>query len=449
MVSRLRTGLLSAFPFLAMGVVCAVDLTGGPGIGLLPMLALGPAFAGLTGGKRRTALVGALAIALSLALNFYNDQFGERRGNATLISVTGVSVAALLATAMRQKREAELANVRSIAEAAQRVLLRPVPRGAGRLRVAVSYTSAVAEARIGGDLYEVVTSPYGVRLIVGDVQGKGLEAVETAAVVLGAFREAAYDEPDLPAVGERLERALSRHLLGEKFVTAVLVEVRDDGRGANGTPEASAKKGYLEGVLAEEGVPVLAQEAVPVLAQEGVPVLPVRPVLSVLPAGAGTEDLTEEGLPERARGGDRRRTETATLLNFGHPAPLAVRQDGSVYFAEPTQRSLPLGLGLHGIEPPEPHQVPFVPGDQLLFYTDGVTEARDADNRFYPLDQRAHLLKDPDPEGALEAVRQDIQEHVRSPLNDDAAMLLLRYRDVGPLLPVPGEAGAADVFARE
>ncbi|MFG3254106.1 PP2C family protein-serine/threonine phosphatase [Streptomyces sp. NPDC048172] len=347
-----------------MGCVTLVDLMGGPGIGLLPMMALGPAFAGLIGGMRRTAFVGVLAMALSIALSVYNGQFGERRGDATLISVGGVAVAALLATSMRQRREAELASVRSIAEAAQRVLLRPVPRGAGRLRVAVSYTSAVAEARIGGDLYEVVTSPHGVRVIVGDVQGKGLEAVETAAVVLGAFREAAYDEPDLVAVGERLERALDRHLLGEKFVTAVLAEVR---------------QAYM---------------------------------------GHGKDTSVAE------EGGDR-----AVLLNYGHPAPLAIRHDGTVHYAEPPERTLPLGLGLHGTDPPRPHEVPFAPGDQMLFYTDGVTEARDSSNTFYPLDERAGLLKDTDPDAALEAVRQDIEEHVRSPLNDDAAMLLLRYRD--------------------
>jgi serine phosphatase RsbU (regulator of sigma subunit) len=131
----------------------------------------------------------------------------------------------MLAAESRERKERELADIRTVAEVAQRVLLRPVPRRVGPIHAAVSYTSATARARIGGDLYEVVTTPDGVRVIVGDVQGKGLDAVETAAVVLGAFREAAYDEPDLPGVALRLERALSRHLTGEQFVTAVLAEI--------------------------------------------------------------------------------------------------------------------------------------------------------------------------------------------------------------------------------
>jgi len=347
--SRFRSGLLSALPFLAMAAVVVVDVTAGPGVGFLPMMALGPAFAGLIGSPRRTVVIGAVALALSFFLTFYNEQLGERRGYTTLISVAGVAVAGVVATVVRQRNETQLASVRSIAEAAQRVLLRPVPRSAGHLRAAVSYTSAVAEARIGGDLYEVVTSPAGVRVIMGDVQGKGLEAVETAAVVLGAFREAAYDEPDLVAVGERLERALARHLLGEKFVTAVLAEV-----------------------------------------------------------------------------GER---DSATLLNFGHPAPLVIRPDGTVHYAEPPERALPLGLAMHGAQPPQPHRVSFVPGDQLLFYTDGVSEARDEHGRFYPLEERGDLFKDPDPEEALQAVRQDLRDHVGAPPHDDAAMLLLRYRD--------------------
>ncbi|OEV05209.1 PP2C family protein-serine/threonine phosphatase [Streptomyces oceani] len=365
-----------------MAVVAAVDLTAGAGVGFLPLISLGPAFAGLTGGLRRTAGIGALALVLCLILSLINGSFGERRGVTALIGVFGVSAAGLLATTRRQHREAELASVRDIAEVAQRVLLRPVPTYAGHLRIAVSYTSAVAEARIGGDLYEVVVFPGGVRVIVGDVQGKGLDAVETAAVVLSAFREAAYDESELLAVGGRLERALRRQLPDEKFVTAAVAEITRDG-----------------------GV---------------------------------------------------------TLLDFGHPPPLLIREDGQQEFVQPPDPAPPLGLsllagpgegqhdpdGAAGHGPPDgqlqdaaldvlgtldghgvtPYHIPFASGDQLLFYTDGVTEARDPQRRFYPLAERAELLKEPDPQHALDEMRRDLVAHVDSPLQDDAAMLLLRHR---------------------
>jgi len=66
--------------------------------------------------------------------------------------------------------------------------------------MAVRYISASASAQIGGDLYAVIMTAGSVRLIVGDVQGKGLAAVQTAATVLGAFREAAYDAADLALI---------------------------------------------------------------------------------------------------------------------------------------------------------------------------------------------------------------------------------------------------------
>jgi serine phosphatase RsbU (regulator of sigma subunit) len=346
-VRNRRLMVLSVLPFAMMAAVTVTDIAAGPAVGFLPLVSLGPAFAPLVGGWRRTACIGAIALLLCAGLGWYNDLLDARRGYMTFASVLGVTAAGLVAVSMRQKREVELANVRSIAEAAQRVLLKPVPRLAGQIRVAVSYMSAVAEARIGGDLYEVVASPHGVRVIVGDVQGKGLEAVETAAVVLGAFREAAPDEADLAAVGRRLERSVERQMEGEKFVTAILAEVK---------------------------------------------------------------------------------AEEVTFLNFGHPAPLLIRADGSVTWPEPPVYALPLGLHAHGTAPPEPYHTHFRPGDQLLLYTDGVTEARDADNRFYPLAERTHLLKEHHAETALETVRQDLLQHVNGPLHDDAAMLLLRYR---------------------
>ncbi|MFJ8953132.1 PP2C family protein-serine/threonine phosphatase [Streptomyces sp. NPDC102381] len=354
MASQARQGrgnwVLTWLPVVVMAVVTVVDLTAGPGVGFLPLVSLGPAFAGLIGTWRRTALIGFVALLLCAGLGAYDGLFETRRGYTAMASVAGVTLAGVIAAGTRARREAELASVRSIAEVAQRVLLRPVPRSAGPLQVAVSYTSAVAEARIGGDLYEVVASPHGVRVIVGDVQGKGLAAVETAALVLGTFREAAHDEPDLVALAARLERSVAREVNGEKFVTAVLVEVRAE---------------------------------------------------------------------ERA----------AVVLNCGHPTPLLVRADGSVDFPRPPVYALPLGLGIHGGEPPRAHRIDFAPGDQLLLYTDGVTEARDADGAFFPLEDRAGLLKAPEAEDALEALREDVVRHAGGPLHDDAAMLLLRYRE--------------------
>ncbi|GAB2610496.1 PP2C family protein-serine/threonine phosphatase [Streptomyces capparidis] len=332
-----------------MALVAGLDMGVGPGFGFLPLLSLGPAFASLVGGVRRTAAIGVLALLLCAAVGEYGGLLGTRRGYTALVSVAGVALAALAATSVRQRREAELAGVRAIAEVAQRVLLRAVPREAGPLRLAVSYTSAVAEARIGGDLYEVVAGPTGTRVIVGDVQGKGLEAVETAAAVLGAFREAAHDEHDLLSVSGRLERALNRQLSGEKFVTAVLAEVGFDG--------------------------------------------------------------------------------TVSLLNYGHPAPLLVRADGTGRFAEPPEYAPPLGLAILKPEGPSAYEVALEPGDQMLLYTDGVTEARDRAGRFYPLGERAVLLHGADLDGALEALRQDLENHTGGPLHDDAAMLLIRREE--------------------
>ncbi|WP_181765043.1 PP2C family protein-serine/threonine phosphatase [Streptomyces albidus (ex Kaewkla and Franco 2022)] len=342
------SAVLSWMPVAVMSVVAAADVVAGAGVGFLPLVSLGPAFSGLVGGWRRTALIGTVAMLLCIGLGLYDGLFEERRGFTAMVSVAGVTGVGIAAAVMRSRREAELASVRSIAEVAQRVLLRPVPRTAGSLQATVSYTSAVAEARIGGDLYEVVASPHGARVIVGDVQGKGLGAVETAAVVLGVFREAAHDEPDLMVVGERLERSVARELEGEKFVTAVLAEIGND---------------------------------------------------------------------------------EVVFLNCGHPAPMLVHQDGTVDFPEPPSYALPLGLGAYGDEGRKPYRVSFTPGEQLLLYTDGVTEARDANGSFYPLGDRADLLKEPDSDRALESLREDLVRHAAGPLHDDAAMLLLRYHD--------------------
>ncbi len=337
--------LLDVLPFLIMGAVTAASLVIGPHSGLLQLLALGPAFAAVSGGLRKTVAAGVVALALNalLAADQIISTWADYARDSA--SVLGVTVAAVIACTVRQRRERELAQVRAIAEVAQQVLLGPVPDAARSVRLAVRYMSATSQARIGGDLYEVVTSAAGMRLIIGDVQGKGLVAVKTAATVLGSFREVAHEAASLPVIADRLEISLARQLSDEQFVTAILAEVSPDGS-------------------------------------------------------------------------------RIKLLSCGHPPPLLIaRHTGR--FVELDAPGLPLGLAGLGAMSREVITVPFAPDEQMLFYTDGVSEARNRAGEFYPLPDRAVKVGATDPDSALDRLQQDVLMHVGHALDDDAAMLLL------------------------
>jgi serine phosphatase RsbU (regulator of sigma subunit) len=195
-----------------------------------PLLAVAPAIAALFAGPRTTALVGACAL---LALAWV----GRLRGGLTtlnhqvqLASIVAVTVFVVAFCLLRERHLRELAQVRSVAEAAQRVVLRPMPPRIGPLRVASVYLAAAAEAQLGGDLYAATRIDRATRLLIGDVRGKGLEAVSDAAVVLCAFREAAPRYATLPGLIAHLEASFAHDAaeMTEFFVTAGLVEVPDD-----------------------------------------------------------------------------------------------------------------------------------------------------------------------------------------------------------------------------
>ncbi|HTU07885.1 MAG TPA: SpoIIE family protein phosphatase, partial [Trebonia sp.] len=69
--------------------------------------------------------------------------------------------------------------------------------------------------------------------------------------------------------------------------------------------------------------------------------------------------------------------------------------------------------------------------------TDGVTEARDHRRDFYALDERLAVLTsrahaNGGGTGLLEIVRDDLMRHAGAPLEDDAALLLVRAPAVWP-----------------
>ncbi len=213
-----------------IAVIVGLDLVGGGNAELLGLLVSPPILAASFVGPKRTAAVGVVALAAAVG-------YGRAVGVDLLAGSQGVPVVAIgVATVLsgvvarvRVEREGRLRAVTRVAEVAQRALLGGVPPALGSLRLAVLYASASAEASIGGDFYEALETPHGVRLLVGDVRGKGLDAVRLAGVVLGSFRDAAQDHPDLAQVTAALDRSVTRAIGPEDFVTAVLVQVLGDG----------------------------------------------------------------------------------------------------------------------------------------------------------------------------------------------------------------------------
>jgi serine phosphatase RsbU (regulator of sigma subunit) len=111
------------------------------------------------------------------------------------------------------------------------------------------------------------------------------------------------------------------------------------------------------------------------------------------------------------------------LVSCGHPPPVWVRA-GSRELVESIEPTSPFGLA------PEPQPVRFsmATGDRLLFYTDGLTEARTPEGGFIDLDSvLAELGRDP-MDAALDGVLGRLRAHAR-PVRDDLALLLVELLD--------------------
>jgi serine phosphatase RsbU (regulator of sigma subunit) len=128
-----------------------------------------------------------------------------------------------------------------------------------------------------------------------------------------------------------------------------------------------------------------------------------------------------------------------SILSCGHPPPLLISglsEDGRacrVSVIDVPLPAPPLGLLTLGELANAGESFDFGPDDQLLLYTDGVTEARDARRAFYPFYERIGPLaaKTASRAGAgcaelLDLVRADMLRHTGAPLADDAALLLVR-----------------------
>lgn len=167
-------------------------------------------------------------------------------------------------------------------------------------------------------------------MIVGGVKGKGISATRTVATVISSFQEAALLHPSLSQVADRIDLALQLD--------------RDN---PPTEPTGGGQPAYMPG-----DTPGPAEEVF------------------------ATAVLLEFSADARA----------VRILERGHQPVLIIRH-GTASVVE-ADHSLPLGMGDLLTAPPRTVTHALDPGDLLIAYSDGVTEARDSAGTFYPLRER-------------------------------------------------------------
>ncbi|MFJ5722038.1 PP2C family protein-serine/threonine phosphatase [Streptomyces sp. NPDC093149] len=339
-----------ALPALMIIGGLVFDFLTPPTFTAIPLFVAAPLIAAPFFSLSSTILTAVASILAIITLRLHSNTLPRAVPLIELLTLVTVSVLAVVINGVVRRGNEQLASARVIAETAMRAVLPKPSDRIGGLHVAARYVAAQADEFVGGDLFAVADTPHGVRLVVGDVRGKGLDAVESVAVVIGAFREAAEQERSLEGVAQRLERALAREGTGRGGLDAV--------------------EGFTTAVLAE------------------------------IPSGLS-----------RVR-----------IVNRGHPEPILLHPDGALDVLGPSMPALPLGMDL-GVWPDRADEWDLPAGTTLLLYTDGLSEARNADGVFYDPAARLRGRIFPGPEELLSALTDDVRRHTGGETTDDMALL--------------------------
>jgi serine phosphatase RsbU (regulator of sigma subunit) len=116
-------------------------------------------------------------------------------------------------------------------------------------------------------------------------------------------------------------------------------------------------------------------------------------------------------------------------LLAGHPAPLLIRKGRLLKELDHPPRP-PLGVG--GGSPGDVAEEQLEPGDRLLLYSDGITEARDEHGEFLGEQRLVEFTERAERDGvaAPETLRRlgaAVLAHQQEKLQDDATLLLVGW----------------------
>ena len=129
-------------------------------------------------------------------------------------------------------------------------------------------------------------------------------------------------------------------------------------------------------------------------------------------------------------------TDTLTTLNGGHNPPLIVKNDGNIVWLGEEVGGLPLGMFPNDMVPLiakyEAEQIKLKSGDLIIFYTDGVTETVNIEDKFYDeerLEEVAKTCADSDASNICNLIYQAVIDFQGDADQfDDLTLLVLRKK---------------------
>lgn len=238
-------------PLALVAAILVADELEGPKTAYVGVLVAVPMLSAVFGSPLTAVVTGASALVAAGLYGLQADDGQVTAQLARLVVIAVLTVFAAGAAGQRLRSERRLVRASQVVAAMTDAVIRPLPPRVGGLEVTARYVGADAEAGVGGDFYEVLDTRFGVRVVLGDVRGKGLAAVRLANYTLGAFRDAARREADLREVVRALEVLVATEGGAEDFVTAVVLEVSP--AGVRGVTCGHPQPQVLAGVGAREG----------------------------------------------------------------------------------------------------------------------------------------------------------------------------------------------------
>jgi serine phosphatase RsbU (regulator of sigma subunit) len=316
----------------------------------------------------QVAVVAVVTLGCVVAAAAENQQLSSENFPVAITTVVLISATSVAAAAVRRKRERELAQARWVTAATQRTLLKPLPDRLGGILLASRYLAADRESGVGGDVYAALPTPGGgVRILVGDAEGKGLSAIELGSCLVRAFQRATRTAVPLEHLPDWLDAALREDIADIVLSTPA----------PSAGPAARAPSPGLEGFVT-----------------------------------AVVADISPDG-------------RTLRVVDLGHPVPLMIH-GGAVVALDRQAPALPLGLGDLARGTGTIGTYAMEVGDILLLYTDGVVEARNTAGEFYPLAERVRTWSDFSGDELLDSITADLALHVSAPRGDDVAMMAVQ-----------------------